>query len=228
MQVSSVGKYQVTHDNHQEFRGLVEEIFKSHHYYLDLPPTPRILDLGAHIGLSTLYFKQLYKDAEILAIEPHPDNYQLLLTNLGENIVAGVETRQVMVAAKPGKEKLYFDSTDDHWYSTAGMVNGAWNHRQISNSISVEAVTLCSLLDRHYDLVKMDIESAEWSVLPAAKACLENADHFLIELHPKEGVDPDSLQHLFVNLGYDVEIETESKYTDPARHLRLLSAVKRR
>jgi FkbM family methyltransferase len=44
--------------------------------------TPIIVDAGAHIGISTIWFAQSFPCARILAIEPDPDNFALLRTNL--------------------------------------------------------------------------------------------------------------------------------------------------
>jgi FkbM family methyltransferase len=42
---------------------------------------PLIVDCGANIGASTVWFKMTYPEAEIVAIEPAPDNFSLLVAN---------------------------------------------------------------------------------------------------------------------------------------------------
>ncbi|RZM01189.1 MAG: FkbM family methyltransferase, partial [Pedobacter sp.] len=46
--------------------------------------TPYIIDCGANIGLSVIYFKELFKDAKVLAFEADPTVYKQLQKNLGE------------------------------------------------------------------------------------------------------------------------------------------------
>lgn len=44
-----------------------------------LSSAPRtILDLGANVGLASLYFQTLFPDARIICVEPYPDTFRLL------------------------------------------------------------------------------------------------------------------------------------------------------
>ena len=52
-------------------------------YQCDLPFEPRvIIDAGAHIGLTSAYFADMYPNARIVAIEPEPENFRLLERNI--------------------------------------------------------------------------------------------------------------------------------------------------
>jgi predicted O-methyltransferase YrrM len=46
---------------------------------------PLILDCGANVGVSVLYFKRLYPDAEIIAFEPDEDVFAILKQNYEES-----------------------------------------------------------------------------------------------------------------------------------------------
>lgn len=57
------------------------EIFLREEYNLDLPPSfhPKIIiDAGANIGFTSLYFSRKYPDALIFSLEPEPGNFELL------------------------------------------------------------------------------------------------------------------------------------------------------
>jgi FkbM family methyltransferase len=58
-----------------------EECSKEYHSILAEGKKPLVVDCGANIGVSTLWFKQRYPDAFIIAIEPAESNYELLLMN---------------------------------------------------------------------------------------------------------------------------------------------------
>ncbi|NJO02692.1 MAG: FkbM family methyltransferase [Bacteroidia bacterium] len=45
-------------------------------------PKPYIIDGGANIGLSVLYFKQLYPQAHVVAFEPDPSLFEILQNNI--------------------------------------------------------------------------------------------------------------------------------------------------
>jgi FkbM family methyltransferase len=67
----------------REARFIYNEIYTDNCYDVpNLPPSPFIIDAGANIGLFTLYYKQKYPSATILAFEPAPQTYQTLRRNL--------------------------------------------------------------------------------------------------------------------------------------------------
>lgn len=186
MAQARVGQYQVFFDNPKEFHILKREIFGSHTYYLELETKhPVIFDVGAHIGLTALYFKQLFPQAQIMAIEPHPHSFALLEQNIWLNQLESVVTKQCAVAAKSGELTLYQDSTPDKWYSTTSFQAGAWNHSQADQSaIVAKALTLNQLITKHVDLLKLDIEGLEFAVLTTSTKSLAHIDHLIIEFHP--------------------------------------------
>ena len=46
---------------------------------------PLILDLGANIGLSSVYFHHIWPNSKIIAVEPSEDNFKVLRENFGSN-----------------------------------------------------------------------------------------------------------------------------------------------
>jgi FkbM family methyltransferase len=58
------------------------EVIVKREYSLDLPFSPKtIIDGGANIGLTSLFFINKYPEAQIIAIEPASDNYDILEEN---------------------------------------------------------------------------------------------------------------------------------------------------
>jgi len=58
-----------------------EIIRKGEYRFSTTNPKPNIIDGSASTGLSILYFKKLYPDANILAVEPNPELFGLLAQN---------------------------------------------------------------------------------------------------------------------------------------------------
>jgi FkbM family methyltransferase len=51
-------------------------------YNIDIDFTPKVIfDLGANIGLTTVFFKKQFPDAKIISVEPEDSNYNLLEKN---------------------------------------------------------------------------------------------------------------------------------------------------
>src|SRR5260370_13577926 len=70
-----------------------------------LPECSTIIDLGANIGLVSLYLANAYPSARIVAVEPNRENFELMKTNLRDLIeekrcvpvqAAGWRTRKVL------------------------------------------------------------------------------------------------------------------------------------
>src|SRR5258705_10276569 len=64
---------------------------------------PLIVDCGANIGCSVLWFNARYPKAHIVAVEPAPDNFELLRANCAG---LDVDLRQVGVAGADGSSHL--------------------------------------------------------------------------------------------------------------------------
>ena len=85
------------------------------------PKRPRIIDAGANIGASAIWFARTYPKAMVTAIEPHGGNFDLLIKN---TIALNVENVYGAVAAKSGKIRL-FDPGEGEWgYRTGGSGPG--------------------------------------------------------------------------------------------------------
>lgn len=182
---AKLGNYTVYFHNSQEYHVLKQEIFTQDQYYFETDnPAPVIIDAGAHIGLATLYFKKLYPAANVIAIEPLPANFQLLEKNLWENQLENVETHQLALADRVDDLTFYADSSGDEWFSTAGVVKGAWNKQQTSQELIVPTLPLTNFLNRPVDFLKLDIEGSEQKVLQTARHYLHLIKHMMIEFHP--------------------------------------------
>jgi len=111
---------------------------------------PYIIDGGANIGLSVLYFKRLYPLAEIVAFEPDPYIFGLLQGNLRSHGHDDVRLEQCALWSSATSLLFHSDGAD-----------GGRVAREDAAGTAVQAVRLREYLDRHVDLLKLDIEGAE-------------------------------------------------------------------
>lgn len=160
-----------------------------------------VIDLGSHIGISLLYFRARFPEARILGVEPDPRNWRLLAQNV--DALPRVETRCAAVTGADGWREMHLAS-DRH---SSSVMSGVPAERRAR----VQAVTLDSLVaefgaDR-IDLLKIDIEGAEWDVLSNA-ASLEQVDAVVGELHPpllESGVREQDVLALLHDFDLDVQ-----------------------
>jgi len=233
IQSTKLSPFTVWFSQSEEFHTLKQEIFTQDVYYSEFKTLePVIIDAGAHIGLATLYFKKLYPKSKIWAIEPLIENYTILQKNISENILLDVEMINAALTEAGSEMTIYFDNTPLKWWSTAGRHNGAWNNQQVSQSREVPAIQLSSLItqiNRPIDLIKMDIEGNELSVLKEARSHLENVQNMIIEYHPIKTQPLSQLLTLLENCGYSWDLWQDGKAvtTDKLKGLVYVHATKR-
>jgi FkbM family methyltransferase len=137
-----------------------------------------IIDAGANVGYSALFFAGQYPGAKIVAIEPNEANFQLLISN----------TRQCgRIKAKRGAlwhEKASLAIVDPRANAQAFQV------RPDSSGL-VEAVTIPDIMKSEnitqIDILKMDIEGAEKYIFQGdCSSWLGCVRTLLVELHDED------------------------------------------
>jgi FkbM family methyltransferase len=155
---------------------VAREVFLDGEYRLPPDLRPRtILDLGANSGITVRYFRALFPDAHVLAVEPDPANFRRLEVNCrGDTNVTLVQA-----AAAPEAGRATFYAVADGWASSL-------SERPDATPTEVEALTVRDLLGRagwtRVDLLKLDIEGGEWPLLHAGSIA-ESTDFIVGELH---------------------------------------------
>lgn len=219
----NIENFSVHVHNREEALELKQEIFTHHTYYFETDsPAPVIIDAGAHIGLATLYFKKLYPTANITAIEPNHTNFQLLERNILENRLENVTLVNAALAARPDRTLPFFSDQDKSWLSTSSFLKGAWNSQQKTTQSNVQTVSLSQFLTQPIDLLKMDIEGAEFQVLESAAPQLNQIKHILLEFHPHSGQKIERLLKLLNDRDFETTVTQKGKEIDAAKTSGLL------
>jgi FkbM family methyltransferase len=159
------------------FLSAYKEIFVEKIYdFKSETEVPKILDLGANIGLSVLFFKRLYPMAQITAFEADPKIFESLKKNVHGNGYTDVEL--INKAAWHENTLLRFRSE--------GADGGRAAVDGDENLIEVEAIDIAQFIkNERFDFLKMDIEGAEEVVLPACKDFLSGIKFVFVEYHSK-------------------------------------------
>jgi FkbM family methyltransferase len=139
---------------------------------------PLIVDAGANIGASAVYFAYSFAGARIVAIEPERGNFDLLAANTAD---LPVECLRAALAASAGRLNVV-DPGEGHWgyRTTAAVVDAALD--------SVETVTMNEIYRRYSDsalpfIAKIDIEGAESELFAANTEWVDRTPVIIIELH---------------------------------------------
>jgi FkbM family methyltransferase len=168
---------------------LVREIFVDACYEMgDMGDHPTIVDVGANIGLASLYFYRRYPRATILAVEADPDVFPLLDRNLRRNLAgAAVSTAHLAAHSGTGSVRLFRQPA-----KPGRLTNSTDAGRGGPVGVDVPAGPLSQLIEGPVDLLKMDIEGGEHDVVAelAATGALDLVRRIVIEVHTA-GEDPD-------------------------------------
>lgn len=136
---------------------------------------PYIIDCGANIGLSVIYFKQLYPDAVIVAFEPDQNICAVLKKNVGTFGFTDVAVHQEAIWKENGIIEFQLEG------GFSGRIPKPEDQTQL---VQVKARRLKDLLlERKVDFLKIDIEGAEYEVLLDCQNALQNIQHIFIEYH---------------------------------------------
>lgn len=226
MRSSKVGKYKIWYENGEEFRILKREVFSRNDYYVELESDkPVIVDAGAYIGDTVLYFKQLYPQARVIALEPYPQSFALLKRNVEENQLTEVVLVQAALAPRAGEVTLHADISGHDWFTTVSYLQSGWDKRQTTEAVMVRGVTLAEIALGRIDLLKMDIEGMELPVLKSLVGEFSRIHNIIVEVHPIGGKLPKELFKILEQAGYRIEVRVEGKMTKEREKVTELAIV---
>ncbi len=139
---------------------VVRDVFVEEEYWLPSDePVRTIVDLGSHVGISVLWFRAQYPDAEIVAVEPHPETFRRLQANVGH--LPRVHLVQAAVGSTDGPRALF--ASDESWAASL-LPQPALVHAEQVTCRRLDGV-LMELDLESIDVLKVDIEGAEHEVL---------------------------------------------------------------
>lgn len=199
---------------------VIDEFFVDRMYRALEPIIPSItdpiIDVGAHIGVFSIYSKILNQSAsrrtKIIAIEPEPDNYKLLKNNLKLNSCLDVKIiRAALISGKELNTKLFL-SKNTHNHSTVSLRGSAQGGDEAiqSPSITVPAINLEQLMKENkikkIGLLKMDIEGAEFEIiLNIENGTWGKIRYAVIEYHESKENKRVNLENTIRSHGFSVE-----------------------
>jgi FkbM family methyltransferase len=152
-----------------------------------LKPGMVVYDIGAHVGFYTLLFSRAVgPDGRVYAFEPFPENNLCLKRHSCLNKLENVLIEQYAVSDSTGEVMFYSDQVSNYMGSII-KINQSDNIRRI--------IVKTIILDKYVyhennsppDLIKMDIEGAEYHALSGMENILKNVSPILfLSLHGPE------------------------------------------
>jgi FkbM family methyltransferase len=202
--------YELSYPNVSSLRWIFGEIFINRDY---APPegmdVRHIVDAGANIGVATIFFRDLYPDAEIVCFEPDPRAFAYLKRNLETNGIERVTAHNVGLAESRGRAQLYVNPSGP---GTRQSVSRSFADAVLPGmdplELDIELAPLSDYLDGNVDVLKLDVEGSELAALRGAGDALRRIRSVLMEYHRVPEAPLHEVLELLASAGHDYELLT--------------------
>lgn len=133
---------------------------------------PIIYDCGSNIGVSILFFKELFPNSKIKAFEADVNIYKILLESI--NYIDGLEVFNNAIWINNSNISFNSEGAD------GGSIINNFENKQ-----NVKAVRLKDIIQKeeNIDFLKIDIEGAEYEVVKDCKIELKKVSNIFVEYH---------------------------------------------
>lgn len=213
----------VIDDNDADTKYIYDEIFGAQIYHSDklrIPKNPTIMDVGANIGIYTLWACRRYLPRAIYCYEPSPRTFTCLQDNTGRLVdrnVTKVSTFNNAMASAAGQKLVLHQSTKVSgistlldkskvsWIEKASANDQLETHQVMSSTVSAE-------IEAHrletVDILKIDVEGFFLDVLkgiapkdfPKIKNIVAEVDYL-----PETGITPGDFEKMLKAAGYETD-----------------------
>ena len=162
------------------------------------------LDIGAGIGMFSLFAKRINPKIKVWSIEPNPAIFEILKKNLNHNNLHGVNTLNKAIMSESGKIEFYIPAGNDFSYATYNK--NILEEKNIPfTSVIVESSDLRLETKLDFDVIKIDVEGAELEVLKGVQEKIRNCKFLFIEIMKENKND---VFMLLKKLSFDVIIDS--------------------
>jgi len=189
--------------------GIVNEIWVHQHYVpkgFEIREGDVVVDMGAHIGIFSVFASRLAGKGRVYSFEPTPENFELLEHNIKLNRADNILAFNLAMADKTGQREISIcasNSGGHSFYSDTG------------NKIIVNTISLKEFVDQNgifkINFMKLDCEGAEYDILLACpNEVLAKVEKISMEYHNLDELRNVSVIKEFLEKkGFEVCVESE-------------------
>ena len=185
---------------------IMSEVYKEQVYapFLVGKSNQTILDIGANVGITSLYFSNFA--SQIYALEPSTEHFNCLKQMILFNRIQNVMPIKKALFIRNGK--LPFGGPQNKTMRSLHM--SCWKDGKPDEE--VEAITLDTLFDEYkiekVDFMKMDIEGSEVEVISSEgfRKVANKIDTIVLETHDWNGRNPEQIKGVLNMRGFEVGI----------------------
>jgi FkbM family methyltransferase len=158
----------------------IREVWLDEEYKLPeiAAPYGTLIDLGANIGLTSLWLAKTYNYHTVVAVEPSADNAEIVRVNLANN---GINAVVVEAAVGPHDGTAVFATSAE---SNMGRLGTADEQGVEVKLMSMATILHDANVSGTIDLLKLDIEGGEEQLVNGDLSWLTGVRRIVAELHP--------------------------------------------
>ena len=168
------------------------------------------VDIGANIGIYSLFFSKISQNSKIYSFEPDASSFISLVKNISVNSLTNIKAFCIAIGRKKGFYEMNF-----HEYVSgagAGSIDSEYKFTNSKNKRKYIQQTLCMTLDDCAELirpnkciVKIDVDGPEYEIIESAKEFLSSkkVESVLIEINSKCENDKHKIFSLMQSYGFN-------------------------
>ena len=184
--------------------GIINEIHivKEYHKLLDhIQPTSTVIDIGAQIGVFSVFAAKIANKGKVFSFEPFEKNNLLLQKNIKLNKLKNIIISRNAIAGKSGSRQLTISKENSGGHSL---------FQEGDEKVKIKTMTLKEVFDKNKidkcDFLKIDCEGAEYEILyNTPKEYLDKINSITMEYH--ENGDIQELRRFLKKANFNVSVD---------------------
>ena len=155
---------------------------KSDYWVPDFVNPKVILDIGANIGVASIYFAHRFPQSKIFAFEPVEENFFLLEKNISS--YPNIKAFSVALGNADGEREIFFSDNPKNFGGFSFYPEGS--NPSLKKRVSIRRASEClrELGITQADLIKLDTEGSEYDIIVAMLPDMLRSTRWIIgELH---------------------------------------------
>lgn len=173
---------------------------------VSIPDGSTIVDIGANVGVFSLFVEKMAKKTNIYSFEAHPANFKYLEWNVRKNNLKNIRIFNLAVSGKKGKIKLFKHDKGFGGFSIyPDLVES-----KTGEYVEVRSTTLNEIIEQNnikkIDFLKLDCEGSEYEILfKTSKRNLQKIGFIAMEIHRVKDYSIDALTKFLTKNGFIVQ-----------------------
>ncbi|MEI6266157.1 MAG: FkbM family methyltransferase [Sphingobacteriia bacterium] len=156
----------------------IEEIYNKHNIEIEEGDT--VVDIGANVGLFSVYASYKVGKGKVFAFEPFKENYEILSKQIQLNDLTNLFPHNLGVSSITGEQTLFLSPTNTGGHSI--------KFDQGASSVIIKTITLSEFCNSNnisrIDFLKIDCEGSEFEILESSPQILDSVKKLVMECHP--------------------------------------------